>query len=337
MADINLTIIGMEQIGVSFGLALKRYMREHPDGHHFTITGVDADRLNLKEAEKLEAVDTTTANVAPACEGVHGVIMANHYAETRDIIQAIAQVLRPGCVVLDTAPLKGPSIRWADRYFPDHAYLVGITPVLSASAIYRPETGTEAARASLFDSGAIAICPSAQTVEDAVQFAVQFAALIGSQPFFMDPVEHDGIAATTEVLPVALSLALFRAAKNAPSWDDIRRMANTTFAVGTHHLAQYPVDLSALVKHDRESAVQAIGAVIEELRQIQALLHDDERYEGIEEVFKEANDDYLLWQVNREDFEWREKTESTMPDIKAGFMESVRALFLGRRRSEDED
>ena len=56
---------------------------------------------------------------------------------------------------------------------------------------------------------------------------------LGAKPFFLDPVEHDGMAAAVSQLPQLLAAALMDVASRSPSWQDMRKLAGGQFYSST--------------------------------------------------------------------------------------------------------
>src|SRR5256885_4446798 len=117
MAQVNVTIIGLQPLGLSFGLAIKRLMKAPNAQHTFTITGSDEENDRIKAAHTMGAVDLAVRDPADSVEKADLVIMTSPYALTKDLFSVVGPTLKPGAVVADLSPLKLPSIAWARDYF----------------------------------------------------------------------------------------------------------------------------------------------------------------------------------------------------------------------------
>ena len=58
---VNVAIIGLDRLGTSFGLALKRYQSQSKAQHSFTIIGSDPTAFPMKTAQKMARSTTSTA------------------------------------------------------------------------------------------------------------------------------------------------------------------------------------------------------------------------------------------------------------------------------------
>ncbi len=145
MAEINVTVLGLGRIGASFALALQKYNGRAGAAHHFNITGYDPDSARGRIAKDLGALDKLTGSLYAAVRDAEIVIVDMPYSQVEDTFRAIGDALKPGCVILDCSPLKMPSIEWADRYFGDEVYLVGLSPLINPDLLHVVVSGPKEA------------------------------------------------------------------------------------------------------------------------------------------------------------------------------------------------
>jgi prephenate dehydrogenase len=322
MAKISITIIGMGRIGASIGLALKRYNQRPNAQHQFEITAVEDRAAVLKEAESLGAFDKSMRNVYDATRDRDIIVLAVPYAEVRRTYQLIGEGLRPGVVILDTSPLKLPSLKWAKEYLPKVAHLVGITPVVNPQYLFGEPDDTLHAHADYFDKGTMLLMPSATCIREAVELANDFSVLLGTTTHFMDAAEHDGLVAATEGLPSVLGVATFTSLSRNPGWGDIQRLINPDFGRLTHHLFDtHPDDLRDSWLNNRDSLVNYIDTMIESL----------ESFRQVEAVLAEAADNYSLWINRRHNNKWDEEKSAKTPSTGEMLMSGLMGGFLSKR------
>src|SRR5512138_4030418 len=109
---VQITIIGLNQIGASIGLALAKVKDQ------VTRIGNDREPTIARQAEKAGAVDKTVFNLPSAVREADVVILALPVDEIRETIEIIAQDLKPGSVMIDTSPVKGPVLEWVKELLP---------------------------------------------------------------------------------------------------------------------------------------------------------------------------------------------------------------------------
>jgi prephenate dehydrogenase len=304
MAEISVAILGLGRLGASFGLALDRYNNAEGSKNRFEMVGYDSVPATRDAAKKLGAVPNVTASLVRAVADKDLVIVAVPYAETRRTFRDIAEALRPGAVVLDLAPLKGPSNSWATEYFPDGVHLVGVTAVINPALLWDGLDDVHHARPDLFDNGDFLLAPSPKAAPDAVELVTQVAEIVGAGKHFVDPIEHDGLIAATETLPALLGAAAFRAMTRQQGWSEAQRMGNPNFGRLTHHLLDtHPDDLRDHLLNNRESLLRQLDGLLTVLNDYRDTLADNDA-DAIEAALVEDSANYEAWVGRRANGKW---------------------------------
>ena len=265
----RLTIIGTGLIGGSLGLALKATgLRE------VEIVGHDQDRGTANQAQRIGAIDRAEHNLSRAVAEASIVIIATPVLAVRDVMRQIAGDLAEGALVTDTASTKAQVMRWAEELLPSHVSFVGGHPMAG-----KETPGIEQAEAKLFSGKAYCICPAVNAEEEAVRGVVSLAQLVGAEPLFIDPEEHDQYAAGVSHLPLLASTALFTLLRASPAWTEMAMMASTGFRDVTRLASGDPRMSHGICMTNREAAIHWLERMIGELRHFRDLLQDgkDER------------------------------------------------------------
>ena len=275
----RITIIGLGLIGGSLGLALKA--AGLPD---VEVVGHDRERGAESKARKMGAIDTAEHNLPRAVEGAGMVIIATPILAVREVLEQIAPDLREGAVVTDTASTKERVLEWAAQLLPPHVSFVGGHPMAG-----KETPGIDNAEAELFRGRAYCLCPAVDAHEDAVRAMVGLVRLIGAEPMFLDPKEHDQYAASVSHLPLVVSTALFTLMRASPAWRDLAPMASSGFRDVTRLASGDPRMSHDIFLTNREAAVHWLDRMIEELRRYRDLLEGDA--EELLETFARAQMD----------------------------------------------
>ncbi len=265
MSNLTITIVGAGLIGTSLGLALKQ-LKETPQ-----LLAHDKDLSIAKDAVKKGAFDKAEWNLVNACEKAEVIILAIPLSGIRSTLEAIAPYLKQGAIISDTSRTKAPVLAWAHELLPDHAHFVGGDPV-----VYPAGSGREHATPDLFRERLYCLTPTASANEEAVQFMVSLVSIIGAQPFFVDADEHDGLVTATEYLPTILSTALVNTVAGLESWRETRKLAGTLFEQVSAAASGDPDSLKDSLLSHRQNMLSWLDRYIAELRQLRALLVDDE-------------------------------------------------------------
>jgi prephenate dehydrogenase len=242
---VQITIIGLGQIGSSIGLALKAHnVNVHLMGH-------DKDLQIAKEAQKVGAVDEIKHNLPASVRDAKIVILALPLGGIHETLEVIVPDLQEGVLILETAPAKATVAAWVKELVPEGCFYIGLTPAINPEYLHGTEYGLKAARADLFENALIAINAPQGTPGDVFELAAELVTLLGSLPLFMDTEEADGIFAALHTLPQLAAAALLDATVDKPGWQDARKLAGRPFAAVTAGIA-YHDDVTSL----RESAIE---------------------------------------------------------------------------------
>ena len=185
--SVQVTIIGLGQIGSSIGLALKAHeVNVHRVGH-------DKDPQAGKEAQRIGAVDEVKYNLPASVREAKIVILALPLAEIRETLRIIAPDLQEGTLVLDTAPAKATVAAWAKELLLQGRYYMGLTPAINPEYLHGTEFGVKAARADLFEKGLMVVNAPMGTPGNVFNLTMELVNLLGAMPLLMDITEADGI------------------------------------------------------------------------------------------------------------------------------------------------
>jgi len=312
----RITIIGLGLIGGSLGLALKAARLPDVD-----VVGHDRERGREGKARKMGAIDTAEHNLPRAVEGAGMVIIATPILAVREVLEQIAPGLREGCVVTDTASTKERVLEWAAQLLPPHASFVGGHPMAG-----KETQGIDNAEADLFRGRAYCLCPAVDAHEDAVRALVGLVRLIGAEPLFLDPQEHDQYAGAVSHLPLVVSTALFSLMRGSPAWRDLAPMASSGFRDVTRLASGDPRMSHDIFLTNREAAVHWLERMIEELRRYRDLLEQGDAEELLE-TFARA-------QMDRDTFIAQPhptRLEEEKPDVRQELVNSLMGGWISDR------
>ena len=282
---LQITIVGLGLIGASAGLALRRYADK------VTVVGHDREPGLANRAKSAAAVDRTEWNLINAVSKADRILLALPVSEIRATLAAIAQDLKPGCVLLDTADVKAPVLRWAAELLPESVHLVGGHPIVIAQdPSLRSGQAMDAgsARADLFQDKLFCLVAGRSADDAALRLAADLVEALGAKPFFMDAIEHDGLAATVEQTPMIVAAALLDMARTSPAWTDMRKLAGSQFYTSTLITAWDGQAAAAACAANRDLLVQRLDAFIAGLGEWRQRLAD-----GEDETLAKALDDGL--------------------------------------------
>lgn len=315
---LQVGIVGLDLIGVAAGLALHRYQEK------VTVIGHDPRPDAAGRAKKMGAVDRTEWNLINAVANADRVILALPVNELYDTLKAIGTELKAGCVVIDTAAVKAPVMAWAAELMPKEVHFVGGHPILFAESL-----DPESARADLFERKLFCLTPDGNTNDTAVRLAADVVEAMGAQPFFLDPLEHDGLAAAVEQLPQVLAGALLSATTSSSGWADMRKVAGTQFLASTLVASGSAKAAAAGAVANREYLVHWADTMIRELETWRDRIAAGDT-EGLVAGFEAGQQQEQRWLAAQASGNWEEEQlPQELPTSGSMFKD----LFWGRRKA----
>ncbi len=289
---VDILIIGLGQIGASFGLALET--------HKDTINriGYDKDHQTAKKAKKIGAVDSTVTWLQEAIGKANVILLAIPADQNRTMMETVLPGMRTDAVLLDTAPIKAQSATWVEEFLPKDCSYVGLTPAINAEYLHSREMGIDAARADLFEKGTMAINAFPETNADAIKLATDLIHLFGSVPLFTDMTEIDGLMASIHLTPQLLGAALLDSVVDQAGWLDAQRMAGRAFASTTGsfvHLGE-PDAIASIAINNTEATLRTLDDIIKSLQGFQALIvtGDEDAFSEHLQQLRKGHDKWLL-------------------------------------------
>lgn len=307
--SVQITILGLDRVGASLGLALANAKDQ------VTRVGSDARMDVGRQAAKLGAVDRTIYSLPDAVSAADAVILAIPVEELHLTLEAIAPILKPGAVVLDTSPVPTQFLAWAKELFPpDDRYPITFTPALNPAYLMEADTSLGAAHADLFHNSAVFITSPLGVDESAIQFAENLARLVGATPVFSDTAEVDGLVSSARLLPELLSAALVSATIGKPGWLEIRKLAGMQYAHVTSALVGLEGSKSpsqaALI--NRAGILNGIDVLVDELLILRAMITEGET-EKLDNHLLQARTSRETWLRQRHASKWEDPNEKSPP------------------------
>jgi len=322
---VQIAIIGMGQIGGSFGLALA----EKKDLIH--RIGHDREIKIARQAEKIGAVDRVELNLPKTVREAELILLCLPLHQIRETLQVIAPELKEGAVVMETGMAKEQVARWAAELLPSGRFYVGLTPVINPVYLHEVDSGIEAAHADLFKNGLMGIVAPPQTDSGAIKLAADLTRLVGSNPLFADPVEIDGLMSATHLLPQLLAAALLNATIDQPGWREARKVAGRAYAEATEPVVQLneTEGLGAAAILNRENMLRVLDGLMAALYAIRTDI-DEQDEKLLDERLERARQGRLLWWMERQIGDWSQESapKAQTPEVPG----AIGRLFgLGRK------
>src|SRR6266545_4758814 len=178
----RLAIVGTGLLGASVGLAARE--AGVPE-----VVGVDADRRELRDAFRMEALTERGRSVEDAADGADLVVAATPVRALAEVL-ARAHAANPSAILTDVGSTKSHLL----------AELASLSTNLGRVIPGHPMAGSEqrgalAARADLFHGAAWVLTPAAHVDHTALRRMTRFVRGLGGRPLILDPELHDQVVA----------------------------------------------------------------------------------------------------------------------------------------------
>lgn len=317
---VQITIIGLGQIGTSIGLALGKYT------DRVTRTGYDSVMETQNKAKAKSAVDVVKFNLGSSIEGADIVLLCIPFDQVENTLELIAPDLRPDAVVMDFSPQKSASFKAFTQHIQPGRHYIGMVPSINPQYL----AGMESASADLFEKATIGVCAPAGTSAEALKLAADLVELLGAQTIFLDMLEADGMEMTGHLLPQVIAAAVLNATVGQPGWQEARRFAGRPYNQSTSALGADTLEalVQALMQNPL-AATNVLDNAIGALTHIRtAVVHGNE--EDLHNRLALAIADRDAWLSSRINAEWEQKAKQEAPKGSDLF----KRIFMGDRRKD---
>ncbi|MBC7289693.1 MAG: prephenate dehydrogenase/arogenate dehydrogenase family protein, partial [Armatimonadetes bacterium] len=174
---------------------------------------------------------------AAAAAGADLIYLATPVDTMPHILETIAPVLQPGCLVTDAGSVKELICRQAEAILPPDVAFVGGHPMAGSE-----RSGPEHANPTLFEGRTYFLVPTRLGGPEAAAVVAKVVEGIGAQPTITDAQTHDRLLAATSHLPHAIAYALMLAVADLVD-DDQLPVFSGTGLMDTTRIAGSPPEL----------------------------------------------------------------------------------------------
>jgi len=292
---IQMTIVGLGQIGASIGLALADQKNK------IRCLGFDADSAIERQAMKMNAVESITSNLPKTVVESDIVMLALPVNALREMLEIIAPKVKEGAVVMDVAPAKVAMINWTQELLPAGRYYVGLSPAINGEHLEARGLSLKVAHRDLFRKSLVGIVTPPGIPPAAIRLATDLVSLLGAEHLFFDAVEVDSLMAAVHLLPQLASAALLDATVKQPGWHEARRLTGRVYADATGTLVHSggPDGLANAAMLSGEHTLRVLDNLIAALQDIRAEIQDGQ-VEILREHLRQSYEDHLSWWAQRQ-------------------------------------
>ena len=285
---INLTVIGLDRIGVSIGLALGK------KGAEMQRTGFDLDHKKVEAAKKTQAFNQVTAKLDDAVKIADLVLIDLPLDEVKDIFTRIAQWIKKDAVLLYFSALPEKTAGWAKQLLPENVYFVALTPAINPK--YIEDFDQSNPHVDLFENSQMLISHLPSILPKVIQIAADLTTMMGATPCFADLAEVDGLQTIAQFLPRITATAVMDEVVNEPGWKDASKLAGDDLANATRLLNSILDENQGQVLIDnKENSLRVIANLQNSLGKLAQLIHagDSQKLQDYLESLRMERENWL--------------------------------------------
>lgn len=254
---LQLTILGLDQTGVSFGLALGSVKDK------LVRIGHDPAQKRSNKIETLGAFDKIHFRLNEAVRDADIILLCMPADQVELTLKDMAEDLKPGAIVIDTSRAALTASQWATQYLPKNVHFISMIP--SINGIYLRENGydSKSPHEDLFANCEMVIATTHETHADAMKMASEISTITGAHACLTDVYEADGLFARIDLMPKLASAAVLLATLDQPGWSDAKKLASRAYAQTTDTIQLFNelVNPSAELVNNRDNVIRALDGL----------------------------------------------------------------------------
>ena len=322
---IQITIIGLGQIGASIGLALAKHKEK------ILRCGHDPEPTRAKNMEKVGAVDKIFFNLPESVRDADIVLLALPAGQVEETLKYIADDLRPGVVVIETSPVHAGIIALAKKVLSNDRHFISIYPVINPIYIEESAIDAQTPHADLFENAVFLVAAENTTHPDALKLVEDLASLVNASVYISDPAEADGISARVELLPQLLAAALIHTTIDQAGWNDGRRSASKSYARVTSVIDTDGGEVGKGTQFvlNQVGSLQVIDQITDTLQDLRDMISENNELD-LNKYMKNVQEQRTRWIEQRRAGDWEKYVGEKPPSTK----ERIGGLFGLRERKK---
>ncbi len=293
MAKGQIAVVGMDTVGVSMALAVKRALPES------NLVIVDPDVHRLREAGKLAKFEQTASHMASGCRGAALVILNVPPSQLREALQLIGPQLPEDAVILILTPVAVAADQWAAELLPR-----GVHYMICHLVLHSEKAAQTQPDADLFHGAVLCLLPAPQTDGGVVKIGGDLAHILGARPYYLNAAELDGMLGGVEGLPYLLSALTALTAMQSEAWRELSMVAGPLFAQITQPMLEPQYAQGLGVQLNRADVLRWLDVFQANLRDLRRAI---ETGQDLDKIFEQLEQKRAEWLLSRPVRAWTEE------------------------------
>jgi prephenate dehydrogenase len=272
----RMVVVGVGLIGGSLAIVSRR------KGLVKEIMGVGRGAANLKEAVKLNIIDSFTFDISEAVKGADLIVMATPVGSFEWLVKQMRHGLNKGAIITDAGSVKGRMVSRIERLLPRGTYFVAGHPIAG-----KEKTGVKAASQTLFEGTKCILTPTKKTDASALKKIKALWKAVGAEVVLMDPMLHDKVLGAVSHLPHAAAYSIVNTvAEIKKDGNNFIAFSGAGFKDFTRIAASSPEMWRDIFLNNRENLVNMISRYQKNLEKLKRYIKDNDSKRLIKELEK---------------------------------------------------
>lgn len=272
----RMVVVGVGLIGGSLAMAGRR------NGLVKEIIGVGRGIANLKEAVKLNIIDSFRFDISEAVKGADLIVLATPVGSFERLVKQMSRSLNKGAIITDAGSVKGGMVSRIERLLPKGTYFVAGHPIAG-----KEKTGVKAASLTLFEGTKCILTPTKKTDASALKKIKALWKAVGAEVVLMDPMLHDKVLGAVSHLPHAAAYSIVNtAAEIKKNGNNFIAFSGGGFKDFTRIAASSPEMWRDIFLSNRENLVNMISRYQKNLEKLKRYIKDKDSKKLIKELEK---------------------------------------------------
>ncbi|MFZ3065892.1 MAG: prephenate dehydrogenase/arogenate dehydrogenase family protein [Nitrospirota bacterium] len=272
----RMVVVGVGLIGGSLAIVSRRkcLVKE--------IIGVGRGAANLKEAVKLNIIDSFTFDISEAVKGADLIVMATPVGSFEWLVKQMRHGLNKGAIITDAGSVKGRMVSRIERLLPKGTYFVAGHPIAG-----KERSGVKAASLTLFEGTKCILTPTKKTDASALKKIKALWRTVGAEVVLMDPMLHDKVLGAVSHLPHAAAYSIVNTvAEIKKNGNNFIAFSGGGFKDFTRIAASSPEMWRDIFLNNRENLVNMISRYQKNLEKLKRYIKDKDSKRLIKELEK---------------------------------------------------
>lgn len=271
-----MVIVGVGLIGGSLAMAGRK------NGLVKEIIGVGRGAANLKEAVKLNVIDSFAFDISEAVKDADLIVLATPVGGFEGLVKQMRHKLNKGAIITDAGSVKGRMVSRIERLLPRGTYFVAGHPIAG-----KEKSGVKAATHRLFEGTKCILTPTKKTDASALKKVKALWRAVGAEVVLMDPMLHDKVLGAVSHLPHAAAYSIVNTvAEIKKDGNNFIAFSGGGFKDFTRIAASSPEMWRDIFLSNRENLVSIISRYQKNLEKLKKYIKDKDSKKLIKELEK---------------------------------------------------